>query len=494
MEHYQTPTLWRRAENCPVLHPEAVKDCILPDSYPDIHRILQVTATVSPGRLTLSAGKLRAEGILHTAVLFADEDGAVHTVRFALDYAGQMPYSTDDAEMTSVADTVLESVAARVQNPRKLAIRGRICVTPCLFLRCDDEPVTSPELTNVTLEKKMQTVPYWQMKQWCENGIEASEDLSLGQEPSISRIVWSDLQLEITSCQAEEGELRFSGNGTLHLFYVTPQNRVQYAGISFPIRSSLQGEIPSEALCRVALIPEEVTVLPVEDSAGEVRGVELDFTYSVCATAAWKVNCTRPVDCYSVEAATAVRMEKAVLLSSVKELSREFYAAVDAEAAGMRSVLHATATVTAEAREETDEGAQLRCCAQITVIGTDAEDALMSVPLTEHFSIPLEEGDLCFCRMTAEPTVQSEGETLKVRLSGKLSGMAAGWGELTYVGGVLPSTDPLSCEGDTFTLCYPASGETLWDIAKRYRIPQSAILRANSISEEALPVVLLIPH
>ncbi len=494
MEKYQTPSLWRRAENCPILHPEAAKDCILPDSYPDIHRILHVTATASPGRTVLSAGKLRAEGVLHTAVLFTDEEGTLHTVRFSVDYAGQIPYSADESEISSVADTVLESITARVQNPRKLAIRGKLSVTPYLFMRCADEPVAAPELAGVKLEKKLQTVRYRQMKQWCENGIEASEDLSLGQESPIAQIVWSDLQIEITSCEAGEGEVRFGGSGLLHLFYLTAESRVQYAGIAFPIRSSLQGDVASDALCRVTLTPEQVTVLPVEDAAGEARGVELDFTYSVCVTAAWAVACTRPIDCYSVEAPTATRTETVSLLSSMKPLTREFHCAVDGDASGMRSILHAAASITVDAREQSEEGTVLRCSAQITVIGTDADRAMMSVQLTENFSLTVEEGDPCFCRLSAEPTVQIEGETLKVRLAGKLSGFAAESGELSYVGGVLPASDQLPCEGDTLTLCYPAPGETLWDIAKRYRIPQSAILLANTVSEDALPAVLLIPH
>jgi hypothetical protein len=43
-------------------------------------------------------------------------------------------------------------------------------------------------------------------------------------------------------------------------------------------------------------------------------------------------------------------------------------------------------------------------------------------------------------------------------------------------------------------LCFSQPGETLWDIAKRYRISQSAILSANHIPEGELPAVLLIPH
>ena len=123
MDQYQTPSLWRTAENCPIIHPEAAKDCILPDAYPDIHRILYTYAAINPGRTAWTADKLRTDGSIYATVLFADDEGAMHTVRFSIDYSGQMPYEMSGEEYTVIADTVLDSVSARAQNPRRLSIR-----------------------------------------------------------------------------------------------------------------------------------------------------------------------------------------------------------------------------------------------------------------------------------------------------------------------------------------------------------------------------------
>jgi hypothetical protein len=180
-----------------------------------------VAATVSPERTVLSAGKIQTDGTLYTCVLFADEEGKLHGVRFAIEYNGQMPYSVEATDNLLTADTVLDSITARAINPRKLAIRGKVTVTPYLLYKCADEPILSPELAGVKLEKKLQTVTCRQIFSWGESGIEASEDLALGQEPPISEIVWSDLQIEITSCEAGDGEVRFVGSGSLYLFYLT---------------------------------------------------------------------------------------------------------------------------------------------------------------------------------------------------------------------------------------------------------------------------------
>lgn len=496
MEHYQTPTLWRRADNCPILHPEAAKDCILPDSYPDIHRILHTTATACPGRTLLTGGKLQTEGVLHTAVLYADEEGAFYTVRFSIPYTGQMPCAAEEAEAVVVADTVADSITARAQNPRKLAIRGRLTVTPYLFYRCAEEPILAPELAKAVPEKKLQTVTCCQLRQWSEEGIEASEDLSLGQDPPISEIVWSDLALEVTSCEAGAGEIRFGGSGLLHLFYLTPMGKVQYANIAFPIRSSVQGEVADDALCRVRLLPEQVSVLPVEDASGEARGVELDFTYSIWAVAAEKSTCTRPVDCYCVDVPTEIRTETVLLFAGMKEAAAEYSRTVEGESGGLQSILHTDARITVDSKEQSEGSTVLNCTAKLTVIGADSEGRPISLQLTDNFPLSIEGGEPCFCRLGggAAPVAVIEEGSLKVRYAGTLSCMVAETGTAIFVGSIQPASGELPSAADSITLCYPAPGETLWDIAKRYRIPQSAILSVNDLCEGALPAVLLIPH
>lgn len=123
----------------------------------------------------------------------------------------------------------------------------------------------------------------------------------------------------------------------------------------------------------------------------------------------------------------------------------------------------------------------------------------MSIGLADNFPIQMtlpENTEYLGCRfqLSSQPTVTQDGDQIKVRLMGRLCGLTLQSGEVTYVGSVVSAVGELPSAKDSITLCYPAPGETLWDIAKRYRIPQRSILSANDIPEGALPAVLLIPH
>lgn len=493
MEKHTNPSLWRWATDCPIVHSEASKDCILPDSYPDIRKILYTAADVTPGHTALVGGKLQTEGVLRCRVLFSDEEEQLHSVGFELDYSGQVPCNAEGDEPHLCCDSRLESISVRALNPRKLSLRGKVELTPMLFYQCPDEPELSPELSDISLEKKMQTVTCWRLSHWSESGIEAAEDLSLGQEPPIGELLHSDLQLETVSCNADEGEVSFSGNGLLHLFYTTAEGALQYANISFPFRSSIQEGAP-DSLCRVKLTPEQVSVVPTEDATGEARGVELDFTYSIDAAVAQRMICTCPIDCYSVEKATAVRQETLSLLCDLQTVSREFNRAPEADSEGMRQVLGCFGRVVADSREKGESGIILHCTAQVTLIGLDEEGNPMSVQLVENFPWEFESEILCCENFAVTPSAVIEGDRIKVKLRGVCTGFSAKRGALAFARSIVPAEDRLHSAEDSMTLCYPAPGETLWDIAKRYRTTQSALLSANTIPEGTLPSVLLIPR
>ena len=494
MDKHQNPSLWRWAGDCPTLHPEVTKDCILPDLYPDIHKILYTTADCVAGKTVLQGGKMQTAGALHCKVLFADEEGNLHEVHFQMDYDGQAPYSAEDGEECLAAQTDLESITARALNPRKLSLRAKLTVTPMLFYQCPDQPRMASELSDIVLEKKLCSFTAWQISTWGEQGIEAGEDLSLSHESSMGRLVYSDLTLQAQSCNAGEGEVRFSGNGILSLLYTTPEGALRTADLSFPIQSSVRGNVAPDALCKVTLTPETVSVVPSEDATGEVRGVELDFTYSIQIIVARRMISVRPVDCYSVSAPTKAEEETVELLSDLRPISREFSRNMEGDSDGMTDLLKGFSHIWVDAREKTSQGVCLHCTAQVTLIGKDGAGAPMSLQLVENFQLEGETQLLCMESFSATPSAVIDGDRVKVRLQGRMDAFGGTGGTCTFVGAVLPAVEQHRFAGDTMTLCYPAKGETLWEIAKRYRTTQSALLSANNLGEGELPAVLLVPR
>lgn len=145
-------------------------------------------------------------------------------------------------------------------------------------------------------------------------------------------------------------------------------------------------------------------------------------------------------------------------------------------------------------REQTEQGAVLHLAAQVVLLGKGADGTPMSLQLAENFTMECDTPKLCAESLPAIPSAVIEGDRVKVRLQGRMDGFGIASGKSTYVGAVLSAEDELRSGEDAMTLCYPSQGETLWEIAKRYRTTQAALLSANHLGEGELPAVLLIPR
>ena len=169
---------------------------------------------------------------------------------------------------------------------------------------------------------------------------------------------------------------------------------------------------------------------------------------------------------------------------------------VEGEAGELRSLLHTALQMGIESREAAEEGMIWHCSAQITLLGKDEEGMPVSLSLTEQFplSIPFTETLFERIRPAAQPSVSMDGGRVKVTIPLRLEGLAADTQSISYVGSILPTAGELPSSEDSITLCYPQAGETAWDIAKRYRISQGMLASVNSLPEEGLPTVLLIPR
>ncbi|MGE4352634.1 MAG: DUF3794 domain-containing protein, partial [Oscillospiraceae bacterium] len=113
---------------------EEMTDCVVPDTQPDIGRIIDVCSDVLIRGKEASAGKVSVEGVIDCTVLYIADEGESEPMRLA----AEIPFSVtvDVPEATEETDIVtaiaLENLEVRVLNPRKILVRAEIKAS----LRC----------------------------------------------------------------------------------------------------------------------------------------------------------------------------------------------------------------------------------------------------------------------------------------------------------------------------------------------------------------------
>lgn len=486
-------TIWRRAVDLQTIRTECSKDFILPDSYPDIRKILYTEGTLCPERSYIDNARFVSGGTLICKVLFSDENDELHTVAFTLEYSAASPCIEESGEAMVSAEESLAGVSTRALNPRKLGIKGKIDIIPRICYECDAGPQIAGEIDEASIEKRIKVLPYWQICRVSERSLEASEDLTLPSDASLQEIIYSHLRIGTPSCEALTGSIRFTGEAALELLYRTTDGTLRFVELPIPFHSSIDAAVTPDALCMVKLIPEALTCLPAEDATGEVHGIELDFSYSVIAWIAIPAECSAVTDCYSIATATTAEEGRVTLVDQLRKSAKQQRRMLSAPSEGLKKCMKSFAKVSVDSRERSEGKLILHCIAEVTVVGSDEQGAPKMLTMTEAFPWELEEiEDVCvFLNATADPV--AEAEEIKVTLTVNTELM--GWRnkEASYVTALVPAHEQAKKKRIGMTLCYPLPGEDIWEIAKRYRLPQSVLLAANTVGEGALPQVLLIP-
>lgn len=116
---------------------EEMVECVVPDTYPDICRIIDVCSETHIRGKEASAGKVTVEAVVMCSALYVAEGSACDVFRLE----SEIPFSVtvEVPEATEETDIVvkleLEDLEVRVLNPRKILSRAELCAQ----LRCFNE-------------------------------------------------------------------------------------------------------------------------------------------------------------------------------------------------------------------------------------------------------------------------------------------------------------------------------------------------------------------
>lgn len=493
MENKTQNAIWRLTEHLQTIYTECSRDFILPDAYPDIRKILYTSGTLCPERTYIDNRRFTDSGSLVCKLLFADENDELHSVAFTLEYSASAPIDEEEGEMAVGAEESLQGISVRVLNPRKVSIKGKAAIKPRIYCQNDSGPKITGDISEASIEKQTKRLPYWKLLRLSERSLEASEDLSLPGDGALQEVIFSHLNMGTPSCEAVSGAIRFTGEAMLELLYRTTDGSLRFAELPIPFHSSMDADVTPDAICTVRLIPEALSCQPAEDATGEAHGVELDFSYSVRAWAAIPSESMQVTDCYSVALPTVTEEGSATVVQSLRKTQKQMRRMLACQSEGLKKCMKAFADVYIDSEERAEGRLILHCIAEVTLLGSDEQGTVKTLTLTEAFPWEIEEADevSVLFQATADPV--TEGEEVKVTLTVTAELLTMQKGEVRYVAALAPAPDQTMPKRRSVTLCYPLPGEGVWEIAKRYRLPQSVLLAANTIGEGALPQVLLIP-
>ena len=488
MERYQDQnTLFQLAQSDRTTPAEITVDFSLPDYRAMISRLLLVRPTLTPPEIFVGAGKAELSGMARYEVLYTDADDALHGVELCEGYHLTLPIeSMPPAGSVLVADCTTDAAVGRVIGPRKLQIRTRIHTRLMgysdkeLGVQLQGESARQHEICRLC-----ETLNVGRLLPTVRETITLEDRLDAPDDVRVISAHAGVLPGEVSTgeeCTHVQGELIAT------LLLCRDGDAVPYTATRrIPFSHDLL--VPDATPACEARVMGTVSEMNV---TVEENGIRLAPTLVLCAEIQQHEEQLVCRDLFLPSASAEYRFATEPLFCAGRCANRHFSVSGERELSldGLENAVILDTLAEAEISEKTADGTKISLsgdvrCHLICRVGDEFLVRDVSFP----FRVQMEEEALDVCASVDVPLCRAviAGDVLRLdaELSVSSRGMTPRPTEVLTAVTLMPYVGDEREDG--IEVYYPAYGETLWDVAKRYGCAPDRICEANGISNADSP-------
>lgn len=478
---------------------EETAETIVPDSYPDVERILDSFGSVVLRGKDYRTGGVSISGGIHAGVIYGPED---HSAPRALHFYIPFTIKVEDDALTEntrvCVDCRVRSVDARIMNSRKVMVRVNLCGSVTGYEPVSQELYYFAPAEDSDLQVKRDTYHVVRALETAEKPFTMAEEAEL---PS-GRAPMQDLYKYQADVDVIESKLVgnkgvFKGNINLRLLYMTEEEELASWSCQLPFSQYVEfaHEYDDQELQTEIVL----TDLNVEDANGQGKRL--------------LVNLQMLAQC------TVIGQETMEIIEDAYSLRHGFtpqWKSVDA--AGRLDRQTMSQVVRATVNEPVKSVVDTQVYLDMPTVRRDGDQMAITVPMVASVLYLDENGELqgtvarmegacqtaladdCVCRPSArlsgEAFAVPSGDGMEVRCTiGVTVDSISKQGIQSLCGGQL-SDEAQSTKDRPSVILMPAdTSDCLWSLAKRCKTTTDAICAANGLTDEtAKPAgMLLIP-
>ena len=465
-------------------------DADIPEKCPDILRLIRVECTPFDEGVNIEGEKAVVSGKAVFDLLYETErKSRICFCSFTRDY--QIPFSVrrgTEQNITASAETYCSRIECRVLTPRKVSIRS--------LLGCDIAVEGETAVSAVNAEDgggvffRKTTVGFEGRTETKRETKNVSEPLPLiSGEKSIGDIVYGSVTLSPAQVSVTGGRAELRSTATVRTLCESEEREGEY----FPVVKTMPVavDITDESLAEhkhtsFGMSIENTEFRPELDQYGESRVLRAQFdirtVYSVSEPKAYTVATDMFEEGFDItpkETSARVRRET---VSAEKSFTVEMPASPFEPMP--TAVYEATAKPRKAVCEPADDGVRIRggftvSLTAMTENGLYSQDS--DLPFEQFLPLDTAGGDEFTASVTAAdviPTLHADG-SVSARVVCSASVAVYAEEDIGFIGGIDSRTEAGAGKPAGVTFFYPARGERLWDIAKRYRTDPERLLAAN---------------
>lgn len=457
---------------------EVIGDVIVPDIKPDIVNIINTNGIPYIYKEDITTGRVRLDGNIDTYVVYLADNGETRSIQTTLSFSDSIEEATITEKSFSKENISLEMIEAKVLNERKISIRASVKVRSEIFEQSQIE-ITSDfnEIENV--EKLKETLDIKSIVG--SNRIKTSikEDISVDSSFSVAELLKTDVEITNLENKISYNKVLAKADANVKVVFLSEDGRIGVADSTIPVMSFIDiDKITDTHTCNVEYSIRNMLFKVNSKEMHSVIACQIDFEVSCEAFETKTIDVIQ--DMYGIKNNIEFTKREVEVQVSQKESIEKININ---ERVGIEDILN-ICDVNCKPRlvNRTRSGNYFNCeCEMNMSIYYEANNrnGLNVKDITLPFMIKTEsEEEFAFSISRKQFTVSNENVNCDIEVLARKESDSLK--RITVIDNVSSSENEEDDEYKMF-MYFVKSGDTIWNIAKRFRVCMKDIIALNNL-------------
>ncbi len=480
---------------------DVVGDFSLPDYQPEIKRLLRIRASVMPPTGFCTSAGVEMSGAINYFVLYTGSDNKLYCAPLITEYSVSTPMDGDLPQIDSdslfaTCENRVESTVGRVSAPRRLNIKTKLHSTVKAYADSIQQIDTDGADNNSdTIEKLEAQANCCRLATAQSQPILLSDDVILDKANAEMRVVCAEGQVFVSGVTASSEGAVCRGEMLLKIT-LSPDAEAEDADCRPVI---MWRKLPFEEKVEINALDKEYsatargycTDLSVEVEEGQLH-VECAALLEILAQKNESISYVK--DIYSTRRDSTEKYAKKVIHRAEKAINCNFTLSDslllnESGIDGTSLLADVCGTAVAES-VSCDDG---RCVVSgkanfHLLLTSNGEYSFAEIQLPFKYEADCDAvGEVVLCDSNAEIIscrARMDGERIGIDAEIAMMLRIATKEDLSVLESVSFKSDVVRRRGE-YVVCFPATGDTLWSVAKRYHAPMAMLTVANDLPTAA---------
>ncbi len=469
-------------------------DVIVPDSKPDILKVLQLSARPKVTSCEIRNTHLIVTGTVTFDILYLadNEEKCVKSITSSCEFSNLVRDTSITDSMTAICDVDVYDLACDIANCRKLSLKATLCLSGAVYSCCNLDIISDIEgacVKKASLHTDM----------ICVNSRDittVTDSFSLAPDKApIIEILKADGVLTESSIKVIDDKAIVKGTVRVTVLY-TSDNGMEYGGMELAFAHILEADgIREDMNCEHSVKITDISAVASANEEGKLCTFDISTQLAMRVIAREKKNVDCVTDAYVPHGAIDLRYSPVSVDCVERIIKRD---ADIKERVSLPQSFPAIGTVyQVIARpfieSSVPEGDILRISGYteiyILYLSGDSSAPACSYKTNAEFSVQCDSPGCMLtpvtsCKMRNISYVISDDKTVELRGNVEVEVQCVKTTDTDIVYEVTPA-EYTPVQRPSIIVSCVHTGRTLWDIAKEYGVSPDDILKANALESEA---------